>query len=489
MSFDKAILFLLPDCPGYFTELFFKMGAAVKEQGFIPVFAATTPFYERFKKVKLSTVGPVYYLDEFLQRAVPEKDYAFIPVNNWSKYASHVRQTYFWGGPLNNTETFKKTKLFFQHIYDQHNVVLQVSEGVSNAFLYLAHEQGETNNIPYYGLMGARIPYHFNVHMDVIGNKVMLNPAAPEQYTPANDVPDYMKNSQFGGLFDKGYSFFSLSFVKELLDFLFMKSATSMETGNTKRFLLIVYKIAFRRIIADYYFKKLTNLFEPTVKFRKDKIYVVYPLHFYPEASTSVFARHYDGNEFNLIKNIAFSLPENAVLVVKEHKANVGNNNKAFYKKIKALPNVVLLTPYYNLKENLHHFDAVVTISSTVGFEALTMDVPVYVLGDVFYQHYPGSTKIGSYAELEAKLSNLKKQESRKEPNQTFNLYVKISFPGSFNYMSPSCLNKQNVELLLQPAITYLQTGKLPTMRTDVPITKRQGNLAISSIFESMQDV
>lgn len=470
MPSDKALLFLLPDCPGDFTELVCRMGKALEKQGFVPLFAATSPFYDRFKKVNLSAVGQVYYLDEFLSKPIPEETYMSIPVSHWSGYASHSRQSYYYGRPLNNLETLKKTKLFFQTIYNQHRVVLQISEGVSNSFLYLAHEQGAKNNIRYFGYMGARLPYTFNVHLDVVGNEVLLNPEAPKEYSPTNELPDYMKNSQFGGLFDRKQSLLSFGFLKEMLEFVFSKRTISLESGNTKQYLLKVYKISLRRILADFYFSKMTSLFASTVPFNPDKIYIVYPLHFYPEASTSILAKYYDGNEYNLIKNIAFSLPENCVLVVKEHKMNVGNNSKAFYKKIKQLPNVLLLTPYYKLKDNLEKFDAVVTLSSTVGFEALTMDVPVYALAEIFYQNYPGCTKINSYAELEKKLANIKKRTKPAKKNQTFNLYAKLCFPGSFNYLSPDCLNEQNVELLVKPALDYLKTGTLLTHRNDEPI-------------------
>ncbi len=465
---DRTIALILPDCPGFFPELFYKLAEEIKKNGFEVVFISTSPFYERFKKVDLSKVAKVYYLDEFLKRDIPKEKYEHFPINNWSHYASFSRQSYFFGHPLNSHNALKKTKLFYQTIYDEHNVVLQISEGVSNSFIYLAHEQGAKNNIPYFGLMGARIPYHFNVHVDVTGNEVLVNEEAPPEYTPTNEVPDYMKNSQFGGLFDKEYSFFSFSFIKELLHFLFLKRSVSLETGNTKHYILKAYKISFRRIAADFYYNKVLKLFAPRVEFKKNKTYVVYPLHFYPEASTSIFAKYYDGNEFNLIKNIAFSLPENVVLVVKEHKSNVGNNSKAFYRNIKQLPNTILLTPYYNLKENLPNFDAVVTLSSTVGFEALTMDIPTYPLGEIFYQNYPGSIKINSYAELDEKLSKIEKKKPATGKNQTFNLYSKMCFPGSFNYMDKSCTNEQNLKLLLKPVFDFLKTGTMKTHHNNI---------------------
>lgn len=461
----KGILFLLPDCPGYFTHLIHRMGEVLKAKGYVPVFVSTSPFYEKFKHVNLSEVGKVYYLNEFLDTKVEKPEVNTLPINNWSYYASFSRQSYFFGRPLNRLSVLKKTKLCFQTILSENKIALLVSEGVSNSFLYLAHEEATTMNIPFFGLMGARIPYQFNVHVDVTGNEVLLNKEAPSEYLPTDQVPDYMKNSQFGGLFDREYSLFSFSFFKELWQFALLKRFYSLETGNTKSFLLKVYKITVKRIFADFYFRKILKTYALDVPLESGKIHVVYPLHFYPEASTSVFAKYYDGNEYNLIKNIAFSLPENTVLVVKEHKSNVGNNSRTFYRKVKQLPNVILLDPYFNLKDNLEKFDAVVTLSSTVGFEALTKDVPVYVLGDVFYQKYPGAHKINSYWDLEENLRAIQKKAASSGKNQTFNIYSTICFPGSFNYMDESCLNESNISLLLKPIVEYLETNKLDIHR------------------------
>lgn len=462
----KVVAFLLPDCPGYFTELFYRMGLALKAHGATPVFLATTPYYERVKKVDLNKAGPVYYLNEYLQKQQQPSEYQHHAIDNWSNYASYSRQTYFYGKSLNTPQTFKRVKAFFSTVFKENDVKLLISEGVSNSFLYLSHQVATDLNIPYFGYMGARIPYHFNIHTDVTGNEVLVNKEATT-YTPTNEIPDYMKNSQFGGLFDKGYSLFSFSFVKELLHIATTPTFRSLEIGNSKTYLYKVYKIAFKRIFYDKYFNKILKIFEPDVKFSKERIFVVYPLHFYPEASTSIFAKYYDGNELNLIKNIAFSLPENATLVVKEHKSNVGNNTKAFYEAIKQLPNTILLSPYFPLKDNLNKFDAVVTLSSTVGFEALTMNVPVYPLGEIFYQNYPGSFKINSYAELDAAMRSITKNTNQKPSDTAYALYSQICYKGSFNYMSPSCMSEANVDLLLKPAIEYLNGSPLVKHRND----------------------
>jgi CDP-glycerol glycerophosphotransferase (TagB/SpsB family) len=462
-----SILFLLPDCPGYYTELCYHMGLVLKQKGYTPLFAATTPFYERFKKIDLSEVGKVFYLDEFLQQDLNESEYENYAIDNWSYYASFSRQTYYFKKQLNNISVFKKTKLFFDKIIKQNNVDILFSEIVSNSFLYLAHQQASANNIPFFGLLGARIPSHYNIHIDVVGNQMLLNKKAPETYVPTDEVLDYMKSSQFGGLFDRKSSMTKPGFLKELFQFLTLRSVNSFETGNTKWFLLKVYRIAFKRIFADKLFRNVYKIFEQELDIPKEKIAVVYPLHVYPEASTSVFAKYYDGNDYNLIQNIAFSLPTNAVLVVKEHKNNVGTHSLEFYRKIKKLPNVILLDPYYKLKDNLEKFDAVVTLSSTVGFEALTMNIPVYTLGEVSYQNYPGSIKIRSYTQLEEELSKIHKRRNTNEQSQAYNIYAKVCFPGNFNYMDVACLNPKNLELLVEPITDFLNSKELTIYHND----------------------
>ncbi len=464
---SKGILFLLPECAGYYTELCYKMGEMLKENGHSIFFAVTTPFYESFKKVNLSRIGKVYYLNNFLERKIEKGEYEDLDFNNWSYYASFSRQSYQFDKPLNGVDVFKRVKFFFQIILKENDVSLVISEGVSNSFLYLAYEQARANNIPYFGFMAARIPYHFNIHTDITGNMVLRNNQAPEEYLLPDAIPDYMKNSQFGGLFQRKYFLLTMSFYKEMIRFLFLRSFHSLEVGNTKSYLFKVYKIAIRRILSDIYYRKILKVYQADIKFQSAKVYVVYPLHFYPEASTSIMAKYYDGNEINLIKNLAFSLPENCILVVKEHKSNVGNNSLRFYKKIKQLPNVVLLDPYYNLKDNLENFDAVVTLTSTVGFEALTKKVPVYVLGEVFFQNYPGCEKVNSYFELEEKVKSLQKKQVSGSKNETFNLYSKMCFEGNFNYMSINCLNRENISLLLSPVNEYLKTSNLNIHRNN----------------------
>ncbi|MBU6328127.1 MAG: hypothetical protein KGQ89_10890, partial [Verrucomicrobia bacterium] len=122
--------------------------------------------------------------------------------------------------------------------------------------------------------------------------------------------------------------------------------------------------------------------------------FYLYPLHFHPEASTSVNSRWYV-DEYPVIKNLAFSLPPGTWLYVKDHLSAFAYPEREFYQKLAALPNVRLIRPTENLKELLPRSIGLITQTSTAGYEAIVLGKPVWVLGEVFYDFHPLCRKIG----------------------------------------------------------------------------------------------
>jgi len=62
--------------------------------------------------------------------------------------------------------------------------------------------------------------------------------------------------------------------------------------------------------------------------------FLLYPMHFHPESSTSILAGTYL-DEYEVIRNIAFSLPEGVRLYVKDHISAWGYPALDFYRRIK----------------------------------------------------------------------------------------------------------------------------------------------------------
>ncbi len=116
--------------------------------------------------------------------------------------------------------------------------------------------------------------------------------------------------------------------------------------------------------------------------------YVVYPLQVYPESAVSVWAPFFT-NQITLIEGIARSLPIHYRLYVKEHIGAWYSRPLGFYRELRRIPNVRLISPFAKAHPLIRGASAVTTISSTMGFEALLYGKPVVTFGRVFYNACP----------------------------------------------------------------------------------------------------
>ncbi len=113
----------------------------------------------------------------------------------------------------------------------------------------------------------------------------------------------------------------------------------------------------------------------------KDR-FVFFPMHFQPEASTLVNGIWYS-NQIALIENLSKSLPMGYTLVVKEHPRGRGVRPLWQYKHIDSFYNVQFSD--LDSKYILSYCDAVITISGSIGLEALAFKKPVIMLGRTFH--------------------------------------------------------------------------------------------------------
>lgn len=144
------------------------------------------------------------------------------------------------------------------------------------------------------------------------------------------------------------------------------------------------------------------NIFSISVD--KNDNFFLFPLHFQPETSTSIWATYYC-DQLNTIKNISFALPFPYKLYVKEHPASVGLRSRGFYRELQKLPNVVLISPDENVENLVKKSVGIITLTSTIGMEAALVGKPVYVLGNVFYSYHPLCRKVRNFEELKDRIN------------------------------------------------------------------------------------
>ncbi len=118
--------------------------------------------------------------------------------------------------------------------------------------------------------------------------------------------------------------------------------------------------------------------------------FVFYPLHKEPEQTMQVYSRPFQ-NQIEVIRNLALNLPVSMRLVVKEHPVSVGYRPLTFYKKILAIPNVMMAAPETKSSALIEKAKLVAVISGSGALEAIMMRKPALHLGRVPFSMLPDS--------------------------------------------------------------------------------------------------
>ena len=168
------------------------------------------------------------------------------------------------------------------------------------------------------------------------------------------------------------------------------------------------------RIGTFSFLKKVTKLEEhPNL----DADYYIFALHLQPEATT-LPAGGIFRNQLLAIRIISKLLPSNCFLYVKEHpsywiqkgrlESVYESRTLSFYNEIKSLRNVKLIDHSIPSTVLIDNCKAVVTVTGTIGFEALFRGKPVLSFGETFYSKYPMVYRIRTIEDCENAINEIK---------------------------------------------------------------------------------
>lgn len=365
---------------------------------------------------------------------------------------------------------------FFEEILLGDNIDMILYENVSNSFAYFCWFVCQENNVQYAGLTCSRLPGRFWITDDPLSesNKIDLmleklksgEVKVPEDVSNwcvdyigniENIVPDYMK---FNGLDNLSVmrKYFKLDKLKKIivgLNHLKDDHYHSYQRGNP---LHLSWTFFVRNLKRKLKLKKIRNYYMAP---RNGDDFLLYPLHFHPESSTSILSGTYL-NEFEVIQNIAFNLPQGLKLYVKDHISAYGYPSIEFYRKLSSLPNVVLLAPEAPTKKLIKESKAVITLTSTVGYEALLMGKAVFLFGDVFYKSHKNVIKIENPRDIFKAIVSLPFDfdEEVKDYNISFvSAYYMSTLPGALN-MTLGIEGAKSLVSKIYPEISKAIKGK-----------------------------
>jgi hypothetical protein len=321
---------------------------------------------------------------------------------------------------------------YFEHIFDAHGVECVIYENVSNTFAYFAYIVANAKGKKYLGLAASRLPGRFEIttgpfdfeliqrNFDKIQNQQLIvddktKGDVKEYIKRIEEIePDYMafNNLSEVGVIKRYARLSKIHRFLSLFQYGVKRSHYNFQIGNPLRTHLKLFIRNLARRIRCYRISRLYDGLD------LENNYLLYPLHFHPESSTSILSGN-NLDEYEVVRSIAFNLPVGVNLLIKDHKSAWGYPSIDFYKKIKRLPNVKLLPPEAPTKKLIKGSIGVITLTSTVGYEALIMGKPIILIGRVFYEFHRGVFKLQSKDKM---FSVIKKCMSYvDDPNSDYN--------------------------------------------------------------------
>ena len=435
------------------------LGDCLKKKGHNVVYAITDnmPIESSgvsFKNENYYIFSNFFKINEF-NSVVSEK---YCSLNLWKtyfsdydRYISHYNlKTY---DKVYYSNLISNLVCFFDSIITKNNIDYILYENLSNSFAYIAYEIGKANGVKYRGYVGSRLANRFELHTEEYGIKdefkvifEQFNIGDLTEEDSANldnylskyngkEIPSYHSKTT---KLSADYSVVKRYFNKEKYKQTLAALRESFKKRNEFKYNYQIFNpistlfLLFRRQMLKKY-----RTFNGKKYFEDIDInerYFLFPLHMKPESSTSVLARHYC-DDIAVIKNIAFNLPFGTMLYVKEHFVNFGNLPISFYQELKKIPNVKLIDCNANTMELVRNCEALITLTSTMGLEALLMNKKVILFGNVFYECHPNCIKMSNFDTLFEVLRDLEKPTQDLTLSKRFiGAYHKITFLGNVGY-------------------------------------------------------
>lgn len=451
------VLLLSNDAPGYFRVFNAIVEQMLKDGHAVHVAVDSEYSWEQNRIGALGVGSDVFETFFRAFRPAPSGIDTWYRQQNLNLYLvpDFERAEYFGVNKDRSREYYDRLKVgliaFFEHLISKHKIDLILYESVSNAFAYFAWLVGQRHGANYCGLTSSRIPGRYSIvdgpftehqrcadlfHAFTGGERpIPLDASAyASAYVEKFDqvVPDYMAIHKLyeTGLLTRYAKWAKVKKAWSLLKYSFGDHRCDFQGGNRAALSL---QHVMRNVNRRLRIGKVKRLYESPPE---GEAYVLYPLHYHPEASTSVLSPFYI-DELNVIRNIAFSLPEGVRLFVKDHVSAYAHPPIAFYETIKRLPNVVLLSPFEPIKELIRKSLAVITLTSTAGYEALVLRKRVFLFGNVFYQFHPDVVRVSGFGELHKLFLTHLFQKTLSTPDDVLSFvasYFLTTYPGTLNF-------------------------------------------------------
>jgi hypothetical protein len=178
--------------------------------------------------------------------------------------------------------------------------------------------------------------------------------------------------------------------------------------------------------------------------------FVYYPLHVPADMALTLRSPEYL-DQVATIDFLLRTIPDSHVLVVKEHPAQIGAIPASrLFELARRFDNFILLPPKTNNYAVLGRSDAVVSVNSKSGAEAVLLGKPVVVMGDAFYRSCPLVFAVDRLRDVRQRLRDALRAPAfdPAEAAPYFETAWRKSFPGELYIDNPQQLDTFAASLL-----------------------------------------
>ena len=284
----------------------------------------------------------------------------------------------------------KKIYNFLDQILISNNCKFVFTYSAADSWSFSLSEICKTRNIKYYCLDATRVGSKYFLANDCFSDNKFVREKAYELTIKdcSKEAIEYVDN------FNKKPSIPSyeienrkntdLSIKNALLE-IFKSFGSLLKTEKiiTRLDLSSHHLIYARWILRSFFTKKYFQSIEV------DKKYFLFCLHCQPEKSTNIDAPKYI-DQIKVIEEICKYLPKNIYLYVKEHFHMDGKRRSSFFKKLKKINNVKLISPYADQFKLLKNSEGIITITGTIGLESAFFGKPYFCYGESIFSNMCG---------------------------------------------------------------------------------------------------
>lgn len=178
--------------------------------------------------------------------------------------------------------------------------------------------------------------------------------------------------------------------------------------------------------------------------------YIFFPLQRYPEASVDVFGR-YSEDQLQHIVDLWRVLPDDVVLVVKEHATAIGERPLSFYRELKKYKNILIVSHEVDSHALIEGALATATVTGTAALEAALRNKKSIVFGKPFFERLGDVNHVNKQRMRECS-SVLDLIENKNGGGMEVEEYLEYifahSYPGLISdpVSEPYCMNQDNIE-------------------------------------------